>query len=216
MKPLPSNRWLLVVWHWWFGIGGLGVVSYLPSTKARFDSKSKPRIRGSLPRSSSREVRIRAPFFLQPILVGEPSPKKGTVKVGANRWGTESNVHSIVSAASASKNASFRIASAGWRPEPPSVWNGLGGLPQFLFVRLCPTPGRICFWKKRGKTLLQLAISYFVWSLSHDNTFRVPWVCEIICANPRSLRRKRNVSDIFGRELAGPLSLAFCEGTRIH
>ena len=33
-------------------------------------------------RSSSGEVRIQVPFFLQSILVGEPSPKKETVKVG--------------------------------------------------------------------------------------------------------------------------------------
>ena len=40
----------------------------------------------SCSRSSSREVRIRVPLFLESILVGEPSPQEETVK--GHYWGT--------------------------------------------------------------------------------------------------------------------------------
>ena len=51
---------------WWFYYEGIKQ----PHTDAMF-TKMK-----TTPSSSSREVRIRVPFFLQSILVGEPSPQK--------------------------------------------------------------------------------------------------------------------------------------------
>ena len=68
-------------------------------------------------RSSNREVRIRVPFFLYTIVVGEPSPKKETVQGGLEGlWGLKMPDPQQTQLAPASQEPTLRDPFESMRP----------------------------------------------------------------------------------------------------